>query len=160
MAEVSNIKKNTKAVMPERVKIAEAARNRWAVTVEPGTTRDQLKLPEFWSLNARLFIPGDFLEVISDDMAFYAEYKVLSCDRTWAKVHELSWHDLTTPEVSLTEIQSAEQKAKHSVEWRGPHLLFCVERKDGDKVERLKEKCKDRAEATLYLENHLKTVGV
>ena len=152
-------KETARKVMPGRVKSAEIARNFWVATVEQGVTREDLKRPEFWALVGKNFKPYDRLEVRADDGTFFAEYVVLSADRAWAKVQELSFHMLGTQDVSLTEAQAKEHRARFSVEWRGPHLKHCVERKDGSKVERLKEGISDKAEASQWLESHLKTVG-
>lgn len=152
-------KETKRAVMPGRVKIAEAARNYWVVTVEVGVTRDELKRPEFWSLVAKNFRPYDRLEVRADDGTYFAEYLVLSADRAWAKVHELRFEALGTQDVSLTEAAAAEFRSRFLVKYRGPHLMHCVERKDGDKVERLSEKHPDQAAAHVWLENHLKAIG-
>jgi hypothetical protein len=156
---MAEIKDTKRAVMPGRVKLAEAARNHWVVTVEQGTSKEDLRRPEFWSLVAKTFRPYDRIEARGDDGSFFAEYLVLSADRAWAKVHELRFEALGTQDVSLTEAQATEQRQRYKVEWRGPHLKHCVERSDGTKVERLMEKFESKAEATIWLENHLKTVG-
>jgi hypothetical protein len=154
-----NTQATPRAVMPGRVKTAEAARNFWVVTVEQGTKRDDILRPEFWALVAKNFRPYDRIELNSDDGAFFGEYLVLSADRAWAKVHELRFEPLGTQDVSLTEAAAAEFRRRFSVQYRGQHLKHCVERTDGNKVERLKEGCQDRREALDWLEGHLKTVG-
>lgn len=146
-------------VMPGRVKIARSARNDWFVTVEQGVTREELKRPEFWSLVGKQFKPYDRIDVGCDDGSFFAEYIVITADRAWAKVQELRFIQIGTQDVSLTEAHAADIRRRYEVKWRGPHLKHCVERKDGDKVERLKEGCLDAAEATLWLEEHLKAVA-
>jgi hypothetical protein len=148
-----------RSVMPGRVKLAESARNHWVVTVEHGTGREDLKRPEFWSLVGKTFKPYDRIEVRADDGTFFAEYVVCSADRAWAKVHELRFEILGTQDVSLTQAAAADMRARYSIKYNGPHLRYCVERKDGSKTERLKEKCQDQAEASAWLEGHLKTVG-
>lgn len=148
-----------RAVMPGRVRTAEAARNLWVATVEQGTTRDDIKRPEFWALVARNFKPYDRLEVRADDGTFFAEFLILSADRAWAKVHELRFETLGSQDVSLTEANQADIRNRYAVKYNGPHLRYCVERKDGTKVERLKERCQDQAEASAWLEGHLKTVA-
>ena len=148
-----------RSVMPGRVKLAESARNHWVVTVEQGTTREEILKPEFWALVGKTFRPYDRVEVRSDDGTFFSEYLVLSADRAWAKVHELRWVPLGTSDVSLTLAAQAEHRQRFKVEWRGPHLKHCVERKDGANVERLKDGFADKAEAQAWLEGHLKTIG-
>lgn len=156
---MSENKETARNVMPGRCKPAEIARNYWVVTVEQGTTQDDLKRPEFWALVGKNFRPTDKIEVHCDDGTFFAEYLVITADRAWAKVHELRFERLGIQDVALTQSHAADIRSRFSVKYNGPHLRFCVERKDGEKVERLKEKCADQAEASAWLEGHLKTVG-
>jgi hypothetical protein len=156
---MSNTQATPRNVMPGRVKLTEQARNSWFVTVEQGTTRQELQRPEFWALVAKNFKPGDRIEVHVDDGIYFAEYLVLTADRAWAKVHELRYEPLGTQDVSLTAANATDVRNRYSVKYHGTHLKHCVERKDGEKVERLKEGFQDKAEATIWLENHLKTVG-
>jgi hypothetical protein len=153
-------KETKRSVMPGRVKLAESARNHWVVTVEQGTTREDLKRPEFWALVSKNMRPYDRLEVRSDDGTFWAEYLVLSSDRAWARVHELRFEALGTQDVSLTQAQADDVRSRYEIAWRGPHLKHCVERKDGSKVERLREGFGDKLAAQTWLEQHLKTAGV
>lgn len=146
-------------VMPGRCKPAEVARNAWAITVEQGTTREDLRRPEFWSLIGRNFKPYDRVEVRIDDGTYFAEYLVITADRAWAKLEELRFYQLGTQDVSLTEAHAAGIRARFTVRYVGPHLRYCVERNDGNKVERIKDNCQDKAEASLWLEEHLKTIG-
>jgi hypothetical protein len=154
-----NTQATPRAVMPGRVKTAEAARNFWVATVEQGTKREDIRRPEFWALVAKNLRPYDRIELNYDDGSVFAEYLVLSADRAWAKVHELRWEPLGTQDVSLTEAAAAEMRRRFKVVFRGQHLKHCVERTDGTKTERLKEGCQDVAEATAWLEGHLKTIG-
>lgn len=156
---MAEIKETKRAVMPGRVKLAASARNLWVVTVEQGTSREDLRRPEFWSLKSKDFRPYDRLEVRCDDGSFFAEYLIKSADRAWAIVHELRWENLGTQDVALTQAAEVELRGRHVVAYRGPHLLHCVERKDGEKVERLAEKLQTKLEAQTWLENHLKAVG-
>lgn len=151
--------KSNRTVVPGRKKTAESARNFWVVTVEQGTKREDLKRPEFWSLVSADFRPYDRIEVRCDDGTFFAEFVVLSCDRTWARVHELIYCLLGTQDVSLSEAAILEARGRYKVEWRGPHLKFCVERKDGENIARVQQELPDKVAATVWLENHLKTVG-
>ena len=157
---MSDEKKAAPAVMPHRKKEAAQARNHWVVTVEPGVTRQDLMRPDFWAHMGKDFRPYDRVEVRCDDGTFFAEYIVRTADRTWANVQELAFHMLGTQDISMTQAQILEERGRYRIEYRGPHLMHCVERKDGKDYVRLKEKCQDKAEAGLWLENHLKTVGV
>jgi hypothetical protein len=78
-----------------RMKSGEYVRNIWVVTVESGVTKEDLTDVSFWAHVARSFKPYDHIEVRTDDGAYYAEFLVLSCDRTWAKVHEIRYVEFT-----------------------------------------------------------------
>lgn len=155
---MSEIKETARKVMPGRCKSAELVRNSWAITVEHGTSREDIKRPEFWALVSKNFRPYDRIEARADDGTFFAEYIVLSADRAWARVHELRFEALGTQDVSLTEAAAADIRARYTIKYNGPHLKYCVERQDGEAVERLQQGM-DKPAATIWLEQHLKTVG-
>ena len=147
--------KGNQQINPNRIKQAEYERTVYVVTVEMGTTKEDLEAPSFWAHFAAKFRPWDRLEVRCDDGSFYAEYLVLACDRVWAKVHRLSHVTLTTSDISQT--QAALQDGLE-VKYRGPHLKFGVVRKQDGAV--LKEGMQTKQEADQYLSEYRKNVGV
>ena len=114
-------------VQPNHTRMKESSfvRNWWVVTVEEGTDKKDMLKSDFWAHLAEQFSPYDRIEVRSDDDAFFAEYIVLSCDRTYAKVKELSWFSLTSDETQ----QDEEIFQEYAHKWRGPQLKHCVIRK-------------------------------
>lgn len=114
-------------VQPNHTRMKEASfiRNWWVVTVEEGTDRKDMLKPDFWAHLAQQFRPYDRIEVRCDDDSFFAEYLVLSCDRTYAKVKEEGWTKLTSEET----VQDEEILQDYAHKWRGPQLKHCVIRK-------------------------------
>lgn len=145
--------KGSSPINPSRIKISEYERTVYVATVEMGTTREDLMNPSFWTHFASKFRPWDRLEVRCDDGSFYAEYLILACDRVWAKVHELTYVNLTTSDVSQT--QAAIQDGL-SVKWRGPHLKHSVLRGDGAV---LREGMQTKAEADQWLAEYRQKIS-
>lgn len=139
-------------VAASRMRGAEYERAVHVVTVEQGVSRETLKEPTFWAQVASKLRPWGRLEVRSDDGTFYAEYLVLACDRTWARVHELSYVSLTDADISLTQAGD-----NYELKWRGPHLKWSAIRKT-DSVA-LQEGFQTKDEAKLWLDGHIKTVS-
>ncbi len=138
---------------PARIKGAEYERTVWVVTVEKGTKLEHMQNPSFWSHVSNKLRPWDHIEVRSDDGTIYAEFLVLACDRTWAKVHKLRFESLTTSDVSQTQAAMEEFELEH----RGPHLKWGVIRKSDRAV--LKENLQTKGEARTWLEEYRKTVS-
>lgn len=136
-----------------RMKEADYLRTLWVVTVEQGVTREDLMNPSFWGHVANQFRPYDRIEARSDDGTFFAEYLILSCERTYAKVKELTWVSLTTQDVAMTQDEKLEE---YEYMWRGPHGKHSIIRK-GDK-EVMVEKLESKEDALKWLENHKKVI--
>lgn len=142
----------------KRMTYAEQERAVFRVVVEPGVTRAQILNPAFLAHVARDLKPYSKLEIINDDGTMYAEAIVLQAERSWAKIAILSWHDLTTRDVSQTEAEGIEIQADdHRVEWKGPHKKWCVIRTSDSKY--LREKEASRQDAELWLREYLKVTA-
>lgn len=135
-----------------RMKEGSYERTLWVATVEQGVTRKDILMPEFWSHVASQLRPYDRLEVRVDDGTYFSELLVLSCDRTWAKLKELSYHSLTTQDVSQTQAEMA----KFEVKWNGPSNKFVVIRKS-DKA--IIKKHMEKDEAVTFLNGYLETIA-
>lgn len=120
----------------ERFKLAEHERNIHSITVEDGITRAQIIDPAFLAHVAAKLRPYDQVEVRCDDGALFAKLLVLQSERTWARVHVLEWHDLTTRDVALTQTSDMEQataagpaadkEQDYVVAYKGPHKKWSV----------------------------------
>ena len=133
------------------------------ITVESGTTREQIVHPDFWGHVAARLRPYAKIEVRCDDGSFYAELLVLAAERTFAMVRVLHWHDLTTADVAKTQaasvaVQRFEEHLKaYEVRWRGPHLMWSVIRKHDNAALREKEKTKQAAQT--WLDEYLRVTA-
>jgi hypothetical protein len=65
------------------------------VTVEPGTTIDDVLKPEFWRNVVLGLNPSDHIEVEATDGSFFADLRVRGKGKSWAKVrlHHVSHHE-------------------------------------------------------------------
>jgi len=138
-----------------RMKSGDFVRTLWVVTAEQGTTKKDIMTPSYWSHVAAQFRPYDRIEVRVDDGTYFAELLILACDRTWAKVHELTFHSLTTSDVSMT--QASEEMAEFDVKWNGPANKFIVLRKSDNEV--IKKGFDDKEEAQKFLSGYMKTIN-
>jgi len=136
-----------------RMKSGDFVRTLWVATVEMGVTRDDLKNPTFWSHVAAQLRPYDRIEVRCDDGTFFADYLVIACERTYAKVKELSWVSLTSSDVAMTE----ESLEKFEYKYRGPHSMHSIVRKSDSKV--MVEHKQTKEDALKWLKEYKHTVS-
>ena len=139
-----------------RMKEAQFVRNLWVVTAEKGTKREDLSQPDYWAHVAFQFRPYDRIEVRVDDGIYFAEFLVLACERTYAKVKELSWTSLTTKDVAMTEADNMLELYEYK--YRGPHGMHSIIRKSDGAV--MVEKLATQDQARAWLAEHKKTVEV
>jgi len=148
-------KKREMRITASRMKSGEFVRTLYVATVEPGVTREDLLKPDFWAQVAYQFSPYDRLEVRSDDGIFFAEYLILACERTYAKVKELSFVSLTTKDVAMTEAENELELYKYK--YRGPNCKHSIIRKSDDTV--MVEKLATKDAALTWLANHKKATA-
>jgi len=80
--------------------------------------------PGFWANVSYQFKQFDRIEVRQDDGKFWAEYLILSADKTSAYLKELRWYDLT----GVPQKDNADFEYKY----RGPYAMHSiVKTKDG-----------------------------
>ena len=145
-------------LMPKRFKVKEFMRTTFVAVAEQGTTQEDLLRPDFWSNIAAQVKPWDEIEVLSDDGTFYGEYLVLSCSKTWVKVKEMRYEDLTQGAKKTNGVGVAEEsQSEFSVKWRGPVLKWCVIR-ILDK-QPIKDGFVSEADARTALDEYLKAVA-
>ena len=105
-----------------RMQECEFKRTVWVVTAHENTEPEDLLNPEYWSHNAERLRPFAKIEARADDGSWYAEYLVLESSRRWARLHLLCKHNLSTPDVSLSQAKFGE----YLVEFRGPERQWSV----------------------------------
>jgi hypothetical protein len=131
-----------------RIQLAEYQRSIYLANVEQGVTREQLKDPKFWAHIANQLKPKDQIEVHAEDGSFVATFIVLACERTWAKVHELSYHNLTKSDI--TDEQRKAILEDYLVEFKGGNK-WCVIRKSDNALMQSKLHSKSDAEQWLLV---------
>ncbi len=136
-----------------RMKSGDFVRTLWVATVEMGVTREDIKDPGFWSHVASQLRPYDRMEVRCDDGTFFAEYLVIACERTYAKVKELSWVSLTSKDVAQTQ----EDREEFSYKYRGPHSMHSIIRKSDNKV--MVEHKATKEDAMKWLSEYKQTIA-
>jgi hypothetical protein len=130
---------------------AEFTMGRHVVTVEQGTTIEEIQNPAFWAHVSSRFQPYDEITARVDDGLWYAKLLVLVPGRNWAKVKLLHKWELSTSDVEQTAAAVADG---YEIKMRGPHLKWCVIRNSDQQA--VKEGCGTRVEAQAWLDEHLK----
>lgn len=150
MAEKPEEKRELTQLVPSRRQLAESVRQTHVVTVEDAKHPEDFLSPEFWALVAKDFVIGDHIELRDDGMTYWAEYLVVACDRTWAKVHPLR-------QATLTPVEEMPISKDFDVAFKGPHRKWCVIRISDKSI--VHEGEQDRTSANRWLEGYAKTVG-
>ncbi len=104
--------------------------SQWEVVAVPGTTREDILKPSFWSCVSEKFTQGDLIDVRVDDETFFAQYYVKSCSRVYAHVFELNWVDLSDTESDKLQ----EDMEEYEYKYRGPHAKHSIIRKSDSVV--------------------------
>jgi len=132
-----------------RINLQDSVRNYWVATVEPHITRDDLLNPPFWANIAVAFKQFDRIEVRQDDGKFFAEYLILSADKTSAYLKELNWYDLTSNRAKAKNVG-------YEYKWRGPHAMHSIIRSKDGAV--MVEKLDTKIAAEKWLVQYLETI--
>ena len=135
---------------PTRFSLNEHANQDWTLTVEEGTQLNDVLNPSFLANVAGQLRPYDHIRVRVDTGEWYAELLVVTCGRVWAKTVMLYSVDLVN---KAQEDLEAESFDEYFVQYRGPHLRFCVIRKS-DK-EPVKERLETKVEALGWISNYV-----
>jgi hypothetical protein len=139
-------------IHPSRFKQAAEVNNRWSIVPEDGTPYADLFRPVYWSHIAARLRPGDIIEIRAENMSYYAELMVTGAERQAAAVVELRKVELTPQAKALPSVEAA-----YKVEFKGPHLKWCVIR-IADRA-RMREQCDSRALAYEWLASQSKALA-
>lgn len=147
-----------------RFSLAEQERNLWCVTVEHGITRSQILNPAFWAQFSTKLKPYDHIEVRCDDGTIYAELLVIQSERTWARVHVLNWHDLTTKDIAQSQAAPdtspevpPDPTKEFKVKYMGPNKKWSVIRQSDEAIVREGEA--NKANAELWLSEYQRVIA-
>jgi hypothetical protein len=117
----------------ENLELFDQISPRWDAKIPQGVKPEALLVPSFWAHRAVKLKPCDEIRARAEDGTWVAYYIVTDSSRTWAKVHLLSFHLLTTADVSLTQASETEVKAfidAHTITWRAQHKWSVVRKAD------------------------------
>lgn len=112
------------------LKEAEFVRPVYCATIPRGTEPEDLLKPEYWAHVATHLRPWARIEARAEDGTWFAEYIVLSVDRTWARVKMLGKHNLTNRDVALSKAEQISNSG-FEVKWRGGAKWSVVRKVDG-----------------------------
>ena len=127
---------------PGRFALAEHKRNVYFITPADGTTLEEVLDPLYWSHVASRFRPTDRVEVHAEDGSFFAELTVREAGRQHATLVPLRV-------VEFEKLKQEPDRAGFAVQWKGPHLRWCVVRLADDQI--VKGECGARDEAMQWL---------
>lgn len=132
---------------PNRMHLAEHRRNVFTVVPEHGTSHEELLKDGYWAHVSAKLKPGDRIEALAEDGAYFAEFIVQDAGRLYAKVALLRHVPLDAVEVKEGGLVAA----GYDVKWKGPQRRWCVLRgqdilKDG----------MDKGSAVSWAQNHAK----
>lgn len=113
----------------------------YTVQLKSGTTLEDALKPEFWVHLGHKLRPCDQLELLPEDMSFYAKVIVKDAGRLWANVALLQVVDLDP----IGTISQEPMLDEYDVQWSGPHDKFRVIRKSDKTVMAKGFKSKDTA---------------
>lgn len=128
-------------------------RNSWEFIAARGVTLADVIIPEYWLHFAQQLRPNDKIEVICEDGTWYAQLLVINADRTWAKVHVLSHHDLTQARSDTP----ARAEDEYDVDWT-PSGKWTITKKSQKGQPPLKDGFLSRLEAYQWLDGHIKSI--
>ena len=140
---------------PSGLDLAEQKRHVWSVVSAFGTTKADIENPSYWAHVAGRLRPKARIEVHAEDDSFYAEYMVTSCDKTWAKLVNLIYIDLTKS--VITDEQAQGINDAYEIIFRGPKKWSVVRKSDRSV---LQEGLHSREDCSKWLAVYLNVQGV
>ncbi len=141
---------------PNRLTLAETARNTWHVTPEAGTPIDAVLDPKYWAhyaVNPSLQVKvGDILQCFAEDNSYFAELIVRHVFRGGMKVAELR-----RVEFGEKDAMPAEDAGEYEVKFQGPKIKWAVVRKSDKR--RMSDGHEEKQQAYDWLREHQKALA-
>jgi hypothetical protein len=137
---------------PGALQLFEEVSQRYDAEIAQGVAPEELLKPAFWAHRAARLRPLDEIRARAVDGTWMAEYVVLDCSRTWARVQLKGFWRLTTADVAATQASEEDVKAfiaAHDVRYRGGQKYSIVRLSDGAVLE---QGIADKVEASRRLE--------
>lgn len=142
-----------KPITRNNFSLADQVRTRFAVTVDPDSTLEDVLKEEATQHIAYELRPGFILEVMPADQAWYAELMVKDCGRNFAKFHTLRFVEL----VPTDPVGDADKSDAYTVSWGGPHQKHRVVRKVDGAI--LKDGFANKKDANAWIVEHEKATA-
>lgn len=145
------VKKQSPVLMPDRFGLAEHKRSDWVADLPPSVSLEEALEPGYWAHVAEQMNPCDNIEVRAEDGSWFAELRVVMCERNYARVKLLRKYDISV------DMSTPSSSVKHFVDWKGPHHKFCVIRSSDSQIVHSGEK--DKQVAITWMIEHEKTLS-
>ena len=139
---------------PNSLQALDYASTKHDALIPQGVQPEELLKPEFWAHHGVKLRPWDEIRARAEDGTWLAYYVVLDCSRTWAKVHQLALHRLTTGDVAMTQASEAEVRAfvkAHEVRFNQGQKWHVVRKLDRQVVQ---EQIAEKDAAIAWLDKH------
>lgn len=156
---MSTPNKSRPCLPPNRLQNAEYKRNLFRVTVDAGTTKEDLEDFEFWKNVSAQCRNSDLIEVVSAANEFFAQCLVINTTDKGANIHVLHFVPLVK-EVAKTAAKT-KTIAPYKVEYKGDSNKYCVVRtsdkeliKTGFETKELAQEALAQYELEIGLENN------
>jgi hypothetical protein len=149
-----NKPKRAVTLNPQRIGLAEQLRRDWVVNAAAGTTINDVLQPAFWAHCSQEFTVYDRIDCRVETGEWALDLIVLDVGRNYARVfvaHRHVFEEAELPEAPMDPIE-------HKVEYKGPHLKFCVIRQTDGAV--VQEGIKTEKAAVEWMQNHMKITAV
>lgn len=122
------IKKQSHVLMPERFALVEEKQAQFVVDIPANVTLQDVIEPGFWAHVAEQMHPLDEIKVRAEDGSWIAYLVVAWCERNYAYV-------VLDRKIDLNVSKEAPvNSVKHRVDWKGPHMKYCVIRNSDNKM--------------------------
>ena len=132
----------------------ETASTQWNVRVPVGVTREDMLFPSFWAHHANAKRPGDEIRALADDGTWRATYLVVDSAKTWLKVKELTYIELSGKESEENALLVKAFIGEHNVVHRGPRKWSVLRTADGAV---LTEDIQEKDAAYAWLDKHARS---
>lgn len=132
-----------------QLKLANSSRNIWTYTPPASASLKDLQDPSYWANVTGKLRPLDRIEIVPEDMSYFAELIVLASGRNYAKVKLLQKFDIDEKEVEADK----DEYRIHFV----PSRQFRVTRIRDNKI--MQENLQTKEDAATWLAMHRKEVA-
>lgn len=141
-------------IIASRVTAAEYARQCHRVTPEAGSKLSDMLVPSYWAHVAAKLHEGDFVEILPEDKAWYAQGIVMSCSQVHARIEVLVSKVLA--EEAKPEVAAKDEPFE--ITFKGPSRKWSILRVEDKAV--VKEQFDSKKDANAWLEaNRTELVG-